>query len=426
MRMPLLFNKNSEHAKSPPESNRFGSSLQFKFSRLTMIFWMFMATQSFVPTYLLLKGFSSIRVGTVTAMISLLGILSPPIWGMLADKIKSSKKTYLICLSCATVFIALVPIAGEMKIAGILLMTVLLPIIQFFRIPSDSIMNNWIMRISQRHDRMDYGSIRPWGSFGYAMMCTLYYFLMRMYSPDAIFIIPLILIIPIVYFAMKLPDSHENTTENTHKEKLHPARLFKNYYYMAFLVFIFLLSIPLFAIFVFRTYLIVEVGGDPAIIGLIIGVKILCEVPTMVMSRRLINRFRPPVVLLFVGAIFLTEHFLYTICATTLQVILVQMIQSLGNGLYIPTFVNYINKIAPKELTATAQSIQAMVRSTGGIVASLLGGWAIGAFGIRTLFLITFSMMLLAVVFFVLSFVFGQKVLKIEPPVPLFRTKNAQ
>lgn len=379
-----------------------------------------MATQSFVPTYLLLKGFSPVSVGTVTAMVSLCGILSPPLWGLLADKLRSSKKAYLICLICSTVFIALVPVTGGIKIAGVLLMTVLLPVIQFFRIPSDSIMNNWIMQISRRHERMDYGTIRPWGSFGYALMSMAYYFLMRTFSPDTIFFVPMILIVPIVYLAARLPDSHEGVSASKIKEKIRPSRLFKNYYLMAYLIFSFLISVPLFAIFVFRTYLIVDVGGDPSVIGLIIGIKILCEVPTMAISSRLINRFKPTLVLLFVGGIFLTEHFLYTICATTLQVIIVQMIQSLGNGLYIPTMVNYVTRISPEELKATSLSMDAMVRSTGGIVASLFGGWAVNAFGIRPLFWVTFAMMLFAVAFFVFSFVFGQKVLKKEPPVPLF------
>jgi len=381
-----------------------------------------MTTSSFVPIYMQSNGVSSVHVGTVTAINSLLGIFAPPLWGIIADKLRSSQKTYITGLLCATVFIALVPVAGSVHIAGVLLLTILIPIIHFFRYPTDSILNGWIIQTAQRESGIEYGSVRLWGSVGQAIMATAYYFVIRIFSMKIVYIVPLFIIGPIVFLARKLPDSHVSA-KTPNREKLQLGRLFQNYYYVTYLLFSLMISFTNSTIFIYRSYLIIEVGGNPSMVGLIIGLKILFEVPTMMASRKLISRLGPTAVLCMVGAIFLSEHFLYTICSTTFQIVLIQMYQGLGNGLNTPTFVNYIQQMAPSGLKATAQSVNAMAMSTGGILAGLLGGRAVAAIGVRALFSITCLSNLVAVFVFILSFVIGQKLLKKEPPVPLFKHK---
>ena len=227
------------------------------------------------------------------------------------------------------------------------------------------------------------------------------------------------LIGPIVMLARKLPDSHVKT-DVVKKAKLCPARLLRDYYYMAYLLFSFLIAISASAVFFFRTFLILDVGGDPSVIGLIVGFQILFEIPAMIASRRLLNRLRPPVVLCMVGTMFVIEHLLYTICTSTFDILLIQMLQGLANGFNTVALIGYIHHLAPKDLKSTAQSLNAMVMSAGGIVASLFGGWAIGTMGIRTLYLITGLNTLFAVGIFMLSFVIGEKLLKKPAPLPLF------
>jgi PPP family 3-phenylpropionic acid transporter len=430
LRIPLPFPRKAADAAA------LKNPLQRSFSRLEFIYMMFMTTQSFVAVYLQSKGLSSASIGKVTATNSLLGIIAPPLWGIVADKLRSSKKAYIICLVAATAFTALVPVAGGLRISGILLLTVILPIIHFFRFPSDSIINSWIIQITKREKGMEYGAIRLWGSVSCGLMATAYYFLIRSFSTDILFILPLVLIVPLVTMAGRLPDSHapgpvgpdaaQTGTKSAMKEKLKPWRLFKNYYYLSYLMLSFFFSLAGNAIFVFRAFLIKEVGGDPTMIGLIIGLKIFFEVPTMMVSNRMINRFRPTIVLLVIGSIYLSEHFLYTIAASTVQVLLIQMYQGLGNGLNTPTMVNYIYRLAPAELKSTAQSLCAMVNSVAGIIAGLFGGWAVGALGIRSLYRLSSLMLLLALTLFILSFVVGKKLLKLEPPVPLFVKKAGQ
>ena len=90
-------------------------------------------------------------------------------------------------------------------------------------------------------------------------------------------------------------------------------------------------------------------------------------------------------------------------------------------GFILSTGFNYVNNLAPQGLKATAISLYSIGGPVAGVIVNFIGGQIITYQGIRTLYLFAAACMVLWLVVFVLSYYFGEKVLKKPAPMPLFR-----
>ena len=117
---------------------------------------------------------------------------------------------------------------------------------------------------------------------------------------------------------------------------------------------------------------------------------------------------------------------LYPLCQNTVQIALVQTLNGLGFGTILGCAVNYAHELSPKGLETTVMTIYGAGMGISGIIASAFGGWAIGAMGVRWMYTVNGVVMMGLLALFVLSFVFGQKVLKKTPPLPLFARKRSE
>ena len=102
----------------------------------------------------------------------------------------------------------------------------------------------------------------------------------------------------------------------------------------------------------------------------------------------------------------------------------IQLIQGLAYGLYVSCSVDYAYKLAPKSLTASAQSFMWMSNAVGTVLSNLTGGWLIAAIGASGLYRVNSFIVLAGFILFVLSFPFGEKVLKIPRPAASLSPKK--
>ena len=84
------------------------------------------------------------------------------------------------------------------------------------------------------------------------------------------------------------------------------------------------------------------------------------EVPLMFAGVYLARRFSMPSMIATVGLMYFVEQSLYSLASSATMIIGVQLIQGLAYGLYVSCSVDYAYKLAPKSLTASAQSFMWM------------------------------------------------------------------
>ena len=117
--------------------------------------------------------------------------------------------------------------------------------------------------------------------------------------------------------------------------EMHVGELFKNYYYMAYLVFAIALNIPLNCSYTFMPYLIKSVGADPSLYGILTGYKALMEIPMLILMVHLRKRFRMPHIIVAAGIFYVLEMTLYSFAGNFAHLFFIITFQGIGGGLFI-------------------------------------------------------------------------------------------
>ena len=120
------------------------------------------------------RGIDSAQVGILLAASSAVSIFSPPIMGILADKLRSKRRTLMLCLALGGVTDLLLPLsAGNFW----LLLTISL-IGNAYRVATFSLFDTWLVSESaaahQQGRKLEYGAVRLWGSLGYSLVSLCY------------------------------------------------------------------------------------------------------------------------------------------------------------------------------------------------------------------------------------------------------------
>jgi MFS family permease len=188
------------------------------------------------------------------------------------------------------------------------------------------------------------------------------------------------------------------------------GRLFKNYYFITFMIFALFVYLPNTTSNAFMPYLMESVGGESAMYGLIAGFKALLEVPALFFMRRLRRHFSLPAMLIGAAALYSVEALLYAGATSMTHIVLIQIFQGLGGGLLIGSSANYLYSLSPPELSSTAQTMNGALAATAAIIGNLAGGGLIVLVGIRRFYLIVSGSLLFALVFFVATLFAGIRI----------------
>ncbi len=165
---------------------------------------------------------------------------------------------------------------------------------------------------------------------------------------------------------------------------MHFGRLFKNYYFVTFVIFNILMNVPAGTVSNFLPYRMAEIGVDANQIGTIFGYKALLEIPMLYLMIRFRRRFSLPQMQFAAAALFVGMCAGYACSMNFATLMLVSTVYGLAGGIDIGTATNYIYILAPKELKATAQTVYGAVSSLASIGGNLAAGVLMERMGIQS------------------------------------------
>jgi PPP family 3-phenylpropionic acid transporter len=398
---------------SIPESKR---QTFLTLSIVEFLFWFAAATGTYLTIFLQKQGYKPSEVGFINAINSTMAILATPFWGMIADRIRSSRKAFLVCICFAVFFWALVPVSSRTFIGTLGFMYLIIPLASFFRLPAHSLIEAFVV---QRADigHVPYGHVRLWGSLGWTVMCLILSFILPRAGVGFSFYLYGIAYIPLFLILRKTKDANTgDTKERISFKSMGFGRLFKNYYLISYLFFALLIHMPVSISMTFLPYLVDAVGGDTAQYGLVAGYKALLEVPALLLMRPLRRKFPLPIAISSAGVLYVIEAILYTRANSLFQIIAIQTFHGLGGGLMIGAASNYVYSLAPKGLNSTVQTMLGAVNSIAAIFGSIAGGILLMILGVRMFYTLISVMLIGALVYFIVSLAVGVKVFRI--PIP--------
>ena len=132
------------------------------------IFWAAMAVGNYQTVYLQSIGFPATDFGLLNAIACAVAIFAMTFWGTVSDRIGSVRKIVILTLTLGCGLFIFVPLIPTGQSYSTLLFLILIPIINFFRVPMSPFVDNLTVRNCAEH-RLNYGMVRSSGSLLFAI-----------------------------------------------------------------------------------------------------------------------------------------------------------------------------------------------------------------------------------------------------------------
>jgi len=382
---------------------------------LQFTYWAALCSSSYLSQYARELGMSGVAVGTMAALIAAMGMVAPPIFGIVADKIGSSRKVFLLCWAVFTAGWIAVALTGSIIVMGLSLAVILMVAASAFRLPAGSLLDSWMLQLQDGGTGLDYAKARKYGSLGYGVMGVLSGFFVKPLGIVSVFWLPLIATIPVLWLTKGIGDVDPGPNAVAHaarEQKRNPlglGKLFKNYYFMTFLACAIFTYMPQYANGTYLPYLFTEVMGDASVIGTFTGIRAIMEMPGMILAAMIAKKVKLRTLALCVFAYYGVEQLIYAVAYDGTVLITMMLTSGMAYGFYLYAIVRYVHSLAPKNLSATAMTVNSAVMAASGIIGNFVGGMMVDTVGFRPFYVLMGVLILAATAVYLVTLIIGKK-----------------
>lgn len=338
-------------------------------------------------------NFTKSQIGVLLAMPCICTIVSPPIWGAIADSLHSHKFVHIIChVSAALLFFSI------QFVSSFPLMCVMVFVAYFQTVPTFSQLDlatmTWISRAGE-----DYGKQRLYGAAGYGVggyvSGVIASSLGINWCFNMVLAVSCVSLFLLVWFVPSGEGATASTTSiNTTDERSEKAMLVRSMrqifrQYDVLMLFVVTLLAGVIGNLI-DNYLLLFVynlsGEDDNIAGVFVTVQTVAELPYFFLANKIIARFGTPTCIAVTLVAAGVRTVVYTFAQHAWPVLPVETLHGLTYGLFFAALTNYIYAAAPKGAEGTMIGLLATFqRGLGGGLASLGGGYIYDTYGPRVM-----------------------------------------
>lgn len=370
------------------EKTKNGREIRKVLFSFVFIYLLYMTSRAifnpYVTVYLQEKGFDAEKIGLVTGANSFMLIVAQPLWGIVADKLQSSKYTLVICMMIQAVFSAALAYSNTFLTIGVCFC-----LYGFFSSSEGPLLDTWCLKSLKKvgyHNSV--GQMKFAGCFGYALSSILAGYVIASYDTTKILpVYSCVLFFIACFLLMVKVDSREGRKETSPQPNL--GKIIKDTRFMIFLVIIFIMQIPHRAAYTFYPLLISELGGNKTFVGYTSAIMFLSEGILLFFSKKLLSRYRPKNIVIFSGIFFILWQLLYAVVREPWQVAAIAVLDGPSYALFTIGILYFLDETAPSTMRTTYQTITyAVYFGLSGIAGNSIGGWMLGNFGFQKLYLV--------------------------------------
>jgi PPP family 3-phenylpropionic acid transporter len=349
---------------------------------------------SFLPVYFQFKGFTSDQIGWLLAIGPLSGLIAQPLAGYLSDKWKTVKKLLTFCL----VFLSLLSVVMFQVESFYLLL--LVSYLFFTFISPIGALGDSLAQKTSNTSNVPFGSIRMWGSIGFASIALLTGKVLSIIGVDHIMFPFLFFSISCAIISLFLSD----VTLSKRPVKLgDAATLLKDKRMLIFLFITLFFAIPHRMNDFYIGLYIKEMGGNEVIIGWAWFIGAIVEAFVFLLSSKWVGRFHELTLLIFIGIIYSARYIALSYVNEPIILLFLQPLHGITFAIFYASALQYVSKIVPNYIIGTGHLLLISVFfSISGIFGSLVGGSVLERFGGSTLYLSMGILVLIGSIFMVL------------------------
>lgn len=393
----------------------------------------------FIIGYLESLGYSSVQIGVVRAAGAVGAVSGSFLWSTVADRSRRIGTVAVIILACGIAIFPLFIIADGRFLPTLAVFMATM----FFLVPILTLIDSWTTQMTRLNPAVSYGVTRAMGSLGFAVAVMVagrvfdavgIEFLFPAYAIGLVLLLPIILLqrrrtqaalanslaadaqAGVVADALLLadtsvPDADALATDADASVPDAAAAVdeaggrFLNRQFVTFLA----IGAALIACFastiVYMPLLMSALGGSHRHVGMGFSVLALSEAPFMIFSALLLRRFKDTRVIALALLFFFFRLLSFALVQSPTGLIAVQVLRGMSFALYLPAATSFCSRIVPRRYRTRALALLGLLFfGVGDIFASLVGGWLIALYDVRTMYAIFSAAIVVPIVVYWLKF----------------------
>ncbi len=317
----------------------------------------------FLPLYFASKSFTAFQIGLLMMLGTCVAIFTQPICGYISDRFNTVKKVLLVIWACM-----LIASIGLFNSDTFLATLFFITLLYLFMMPTVPLLDSMSIKSAQQAG-VSYGSLRLWGSIGFAIIALSGGFIILLlggienmkYAYWLLWLIPIILIVKV----KDEPGIGAKVSFNKIKEVL------GNRSFIWFMLLILLIGIPHRMNDTLLGIHMTDLGATHAMVGWAWALAAISEVPTFVLLSRYLHRYHELAMLSIVSFIYTVRWLVFAFINEPIWLMSLQISHSITFAALWIISLHYVTRVVPRELITTCQAI---LTATFMGVAGLLGG----------------------------------------------------
>jgi len=331
--------------------------------------------------YLSQKGFSGTQIGLLIGIVPILSIVFQPIWSALSDLFQTRR--FLLVVGCLGVSASMVGVGlGTSFTANFIFFTVF----SIFLTPIGPIVTAFVLDYLDEIEKPESLSlIRVWGSIGFGVSSLV---LGSVSMNERLELFPWLLVgvyLLLGVVSLSLPERKTDLSQADIKLS-ELFQLSKNASFMIFLAGMVFIGATLLIANNFQTVFLLSLNASSLLIGVIVALPALLEIPMLIITPSLLNKFRLRQ-LIIAGAILMPVRWgLFYIIQNPGWMIPAQLLNGVATISIDIAGVSYIDKsIAPK-WRATGQGLYTTAAfAIGPGIGNFIAGNILDRFDVRAI-----------------------------------------
>jgi MFS family permease len=302
--------------------------------------------EPFLNVYFQRLGISGLQIGVINSLLPLAALTVSPFVSSLADRKAWRRRILMLC--CLGLALAYFLLGLPTQFAGLFICSIF---IAMLRSPTQPIGDSLVLRLGAKYN-IDYGKMRLWGSFFFASVSIVFGFVWERLDMHAMFLAGAVGFVAIAAIILLMEEG-----EPVVRQARFPWRLFvENKTLLALFIAAILMGAST-NIFLFSSLFMVHLGGGELLVGLLLGITAMMEVPMMHFGGPLMRRFGPMKTLLIGLGLFGAAYLLGLFAQAPWLLLISGALNGGGFGLSFVAILVTFDRHAPDNWSASVQSI---------------------------------------------------------------------
>ena len=346
-------------------------------------------------------GFSGIQISTIMIVGSAAVILIAPRYGMQFDR--AADKRSVLIVSLLIMAISLGSVAWVKSFVPVLLLWTIYRSVQGPFYSTSENLSFSVASKSTDQGGASFGSIRLWGSIGYAVSTLIAGWIYQNYGFTYNTLIFLVMVGLSIVVLLLIPSSAFDISGKTKQERLKLSAVLKlivNHRFLWLMALALAISDPVQdGVRSFEPIFMQNLGLEAGMIGLANSLSALGEVPFMIYADRVIRKVGIQRIIVIVLLFDLVRRMLVWFFPSAGVVFVTSVLTSISFTFRLVCSVTLVNLILPKQVTSTANAVIGVTMfGMGYILSNALCGFVYDRFGNREVYLIGAGLCLVSLI----------------------------